>query len=91
LPAEVSATIEFYHHAWGDQLEREMSCIVYLEDALCRLRGLGNGCCEARELDWAAAAGPGATYVRVFSTGHGTYCTRAWRRITHSSSSTDTN
>ena len=71
LPAEVSATSEFYHHAWGDLLEREMSCVVYLEDALCRLRGLGNGYCEVRELDWAAAAGSGATYIRVGSVRSG--------------------
>jgi HD-like signal output (HDOD) protein len=53
LPADISATIKFHHLAFGDHPEGEMSCVVYLADVLCRLRGLGYEYYQAREFDLA--------------------------------------
>jgi HD-like signal output (HDOD) protein len=54
LPADISDTIEFHHHPSVDDPDGEMTCVVYLADVLCRLRGLGYGYYEAREFDLAA-------------------------------------
>jgi HD-like signal output (HDOD) protein len=56
LPADISETIEFHHHPIGHEEGLEMTCVVYLADLLCRLRGLGYGYYEAREFDLAADA-----------------------------------
>jgi putative nucleotidyltransferase with HDIG domain len=56
LPADIAATIEFHHHPSGADPDREITCVVYLADVLCRLRGLGYGYYEAREFDLAAEA-----------------------------------
>jgi HD-like signal output (HDOD) protein len=53
LPADISETIEFHHHPSGGHAGVEMTCVVYLADLLCRLRGLGYGYYEAREFDLA--------------------------------------
>jgi putative nucleotidyltransferase with HDIG domain len=53
LPADISETIEFHHRPSGDDPDGEMTCVVYLADLLCRLRGLGYGYYEAREFDLA--------------------------------------
>ena len=54
LPADIADTIEFHHHPSGDDPDGEITCVVCLADVLCRLRGLGHGYYEARELDLAA-------------------------------------
>jgi hypothetical protein len=54
LPADIADTIEFHHHPSGDDPDGEITCVVCLADVLCRLRGLGYGYYEARELDLAA-------------------------------------
>jgi HD-like signal output (HDOD) protein len=54
LPADIADTIEFHHHPSGDDPDGELTCVVYLADVLCRLRGLGYGYYEAREFDLAA-------------------------------------
>lgn len=54
LPADISDTIEFHHHPSGDTADGEITCVVYLADMLCRLRGLGYGYYEAREFDLVA-------------------------------------
>jgi HD-like signal output (HDOD) protein len=54
LPADISHTIEFHHHPSADDPDGEITCVVYLADVLCRLRGLGYGYYEAREFDLAA-------------------------------------
>jgi HD-like signal output (HDOD) protein len=56
LPPDISEAIEFHHHPIGHQEGLEMTCVVYLADLLCRLRGLGYGYYEAREFDLAAEA-----------------------------------
>lgn len=53
LPADISETIEFHHHPTGDHADVEMTCVLYLADLRCRLRGLGYGYYEAREFDLA--------------------------------------
>ena len=54
LPREVASVIEYHHHvrAAGDSVE--MSCVIYLADLLCRLRGMGYGYYEARGFDLAS-------------------------------------
>lgn len=54
LPPDISEAIEFHHHPPGDRAGVETTCVVYLADLLCRLRGLGYGYYEAREFDLAA-------------------------------------
>lgn len=54
LPPDITEAIEFHHHPSGDHADVEMTCVVYLADVLCRLRGLGYGYYEAREFDLAA-------------------------------------
>ena len=54
LPTNIADTIEFHHHPAGDDPDGEATCVVYLADVLCRLRGLGYGYYEAREFDLAA-------------------------------------
>jgi HD-like signal output (HDOD) protein len=54
LPADIADTIEFHHHPSGDDPDEGITCVVYLADVLCRLRGLGYGYYEAREFDLAA-------------------------------------
>jgi HD-like signal output (HDOD) protein len=54
LPTEIADTIEFHLHPSGDDPDGEITCVVYLADVLCRLRGLGYGYYEAREFDLAA-------------------------------------
>ncbi len=56
LPPDISGTIEFHHHPSSDDQDMEMSCLVYLADLLCRVRGLGYGYYEAREFDLASEA-----------------------------------
>lgn len=54
LPADISDTIEFHHHPSAADPDGEVTCVVYLADVLCGLRGLGYGYYEAREFDLAA-------------------------------------
>jgi HD-like signal output (HDOD) protein len=54
LPPDISGAIEFHHHPSADHPDVEMTCVVYLADLLCRLRGLGYGYYEAREFDLAS-------------------------------------
>jgi HD-like signal output (HDOD) protein len=54
LPADIADTIEFHHHPSRDDPDEEITCVVYLADVRCRLRGLGYGYYEAREFDLAA-------------------------------------
>ena len=54
LPPDISETIEFHHLPAASMLDAEMTCVVYLADVFCRLRGLGYGYYEAREFDLAA-------------------------------------
>jgi HD-like signal output (HDOD) protein len=56
LPADISEAIEFHHHPIGHEGGQETTCVVYLADLLCRLRGLGYGYYEAREFDLAGEA-----------------------------------
>jgi HD-like signal output (HDOD) protein len=53
LPPDISETIEYHHHPVGEHADAEMTCVVYLADLLCCLRGLGYGYYEAREFDLA--------------------------------------
>jgi HD-like signal output (HDOD) protein len=51
LPPDISGVIEFHHHPSSKDPDEEMTCVVFLADLLCRLRGLGYGYYEAREFD----------------------------------------
>lgn len=53
LPPDISDSIEFHHHPSAGSPDAEMTCVIYLADLLCRLRGLGYGYYEAREFDLA--------------------------------------
>src|SRR5262249_45473490 len=54
LPEDICAVIEFHHTPMLDNVALETSCVVYLADLLCRLRGLGYGYYEARAFDLAS-------------------------------------
>jgi HD-like signal output (HDOD) protein len=54
LPVDISGVIEFHHHPSTEAPDEEMTCVIFLADLLCRLRGLGYGYYEAREFDLAS-------------------------------------
>ena len=54
LPPDIAGVIEFHHQASPGGTAPEMTAVVHLADLLCRLRGLGYGYYEARELDLAS-------------------------------------
>ena len=54
LPLDITAAIELHHRPQTEGADMETTCVVYLADLLCRLRGLGYGYYEARAFDLVA-------------------------------------
>jgi putative nucleotidyltransferase with HDIG domain len=63
IPAEIAEAIELHHHIGDTQRGGPLVALVHLSDLLCRMRDLGYGYYEPRQVDFANE--PGWLYLAM--------------------------